>query len=180
MISTTSDERIATSFTALRASLGQEYVGTLPQDAVEIESRLVYPLKGAIADGALFKAQQMEDKWDLYLYGDRLYFVRSWTGALTYVAGFVITSDHLIIERLWASREQAGDPQYVLRQLDYLVKSHALGRRLPHPLPDHLERDTQAIGLFSFGQYGRRCCFGTFEDTVRDDIAKPRPAPAQA
>jgi hypothetical protein len=179
MISTTSDERIATSFTNLRASIGQEHVGTLPEDAIELESHLAYPFDGEVTDGALFKAQQMEDKWDLYLYADRLYFARSWTGALVYVAGFVTTPDHLVIDRVWAPREQAGDPQYLLRQLDYLVKSHILGRRLPHPLPAGLERDTQAIALFSFGQYGRRCCFGTFEETLGEDIAKPRTAPPQ-
>lgn len=179
MRSTTADQRIATSFADLRASLGQEHVGALPENAIELECRLAYPA-GEVSDGALFKAQQMEDKWDVYLYGERMYFARSWTGALMYVAGFIATSDSLTINRAWAPPELAGDPQYFLRQLDYLVKSHILGRRVPHPLPADFERDMQAIALFSLSQYGRQCCFGTFEETLREDIAKRRPVPSEA
>ncbi|ALN61316.1 hypothetical protein GLA29479_430 [Lysobacter antibioticus] len=179
MRSTTADERIATSFANLRASLGQEHIGVLPENAIELECRLAYP-SGEVAEGALFKAQQMEDKWDVYLYGDRMYFSRSWTGVLMYAAGFIATSNSLTINRVWVPSELAGDPKYFLRQLDYLVKSHILGRRIPHPLPADFERDMQAIALFSLSQYGRQCCFGTFEETLREDITKPQPVPSKA
>lgn len=67
MRSTTKDKDVADRFVALRSSVGRNHAGQLPQGASAIEHRLVYP-GGGTADGVLFKAQQMEQKWDIYLY----------------------------------------------------------------------------------------------------------------
>lgn len=179
MVSTTKDEDVAASFVALRTDLGRGHIGKTPDDAVELDCQLEYPLNGLLSDGALFKAQQMEDKWDIYIYQDRLYFCRSWTGDLLFVAQFLSTSDRFVIHALWAPRElTADDPRYPVRVLDYLVKSHVLLRRCPHPLPVELQQDASAIALFSFSQFGRHCCFGTYEETLVSDLRKHLPGAA--
>ena len=173
MLSTTKDPAVVASFAALRASLGRDYVGTVPSDAVALDCRLEYPFEGETSEGILFKASHMEEKWDIYLYEGRLYFCRSWTGALTFVAHFTTTGHALIINQILASSSGTGmDYRYAIRQVDYLVRSHLLKQSHPHPLPAGFDRDPTSVGMFSFGQYGWLCCFGTFDDTLRRDIKK--------
>src|SRR6185503_13037227 len=74
MISTTSDPAIARRFLELRQSDGSDQRGARPQEPVETACELVFPSDGRSAGGPLFKAQEMEDKWDVYLYDDVLYF----------------------------------------------------------------------------------------------------------
>lgn len=178
MQSITTDKDVAATFIALRRSVGQNHSGQLPASATAIEHRLVYPC-GGIADGVVFKSKQMEQKWDIYLYGDRLYFCRSWTDALVFVATFSTTADSLAIETIWAAAEaMEGGREHVVRQVDYLIKSHLFRRVVPHPLPDMLQKDPSSIGLYSFNQFGNVCCFGTFADTLPHDLIKPKPSAA--
>src|SRR5437667_10541486 len=79
MISATADPSIATRFGQLRTASGEEHRGRHPEDAVVTPCNLTYPFNGESRDGPLFKAQQMEDKWDIYLHDGHLYFARSWT-----------------------------------------------------------------------------------------------------
>ncbi|MFC4314139.1 hypothetical protein ACFPN2_34010 [Steroidobacter flavus] len=176
MRATTNDKDVADKFVALRKSVGANHVGQMPEGATAIEHRLVYP-GGGTADGVLFKAQRMEQKWDIYLYGSRLYFCRSWTDALVFCADFSTTANTLAIETIWAPVEAIdGGPGLAVRQVDYLIKNHLLRRAVPHPLPEGLEKDPGTIGLYSFSQYGSLCCFGTYADTLRGDLHKPRPS----
>ena len=179
MLSTTADPAVATSYSAQRASDGRDRVGLFPPDAVALDCRLVYALAEAIAEGPVFKASHLEEKWDLYLYGGRLYFCRSWTGALVFVADCTVADTELTITQIIASSSGTGmDYRYAVRQVDYLLRSHWLQQAIPHPLPAGMDRDPKAVGLFSFSQYGWRCCFGTFEETLRRDIVKPQGAVA--
>lgn len=180
MQSTTKDQDVAAKFVALRSSVGSNHIGQMPEGATAIEHRLAYPC-GEIADGVLFKAQRMEQKWDIYLYGRSLYFCRSWTDALVFAATFSITSEGLVVETLWACVEAIeGGRDQAVRQVDYLIKNHLFRRALPHPLPEGLPRDPNTIGLYSFAQYGHQCCFGTYADTLRSDLSKARPSAARS
>lgn len=165
MISTTKDPGIAAQFSAGRTDPGSAHIGQLPAQAVALECSLAYDSKESPTEGVLFKASAMEEKWDIYLYGGRLYFARSWTAALAFVAEFEMGEGRLRIPRVWAS---AGNEALAVRQVDYLVKSHLQRRVVPHPLPAGFERDPHTVGLYSFSQYGRVCWFGTFADTLVD------------
>jgi hypothetical protein len=178
MRSTTKDKDVAARFVQLRSSVGRNHIGQMPEGATAIEHHLSYPC-GEISEGALFKARQMEQKWDIYLYGSSLYFCRSWTDSLVFGATFTSTSDRLAVAAIWACSEAIdGGRDQAVRQVDYLIKSHLLRRAMPHPLPETLARDPEAVGLYSFNQYGNMCCFGTYADTLRSDLAKPRPSAA--
>jgi hypothetical protein len=172
MISTTADQRIAETYLSLRDSLGDENVGKLPTAPNEVAATLEYLYDGPVADGPLFKAAGMEQKWDIYLYDDRLYFCRSWTGMLTYVAEFSLGDSSLRIPRVWVSGDNAHTTDFAIREIDYLIKSHVYRRQVPHPLPNEITRDPHEVALYSFSQYGNMCCFGTFEDTLPDDLLK--------
>ena len=188
LVAVTSNPEIARSFVALRDSEGLEYVDQLPAEAIEVGCPdLAYPLQDGVTEGLVFKASEMEEKWDVYLYGQRLYFCRSWTGTLVYVAEFVVSdlspgqfptsskaSPALYVSRIWVAGNSASTArEFVVKQADYLIKRFLLQLRMPHPLPPDLPRDPEIVGAYSFSQYGKMCCFGSFADTLPLRLVKP-------
>lgn len=173
LMATTFDTKIAESFLSLRHTIGAEHTGKLPEQAVEVPCNLRYEYQGEVADGILFKASEMEEKWDIYLYDNRLYFSRSWTGTLSFVAEMSTTGTEIVINRIWAAgaAEETDNPMAV-QQVDFLIKSHLFRRAVPHPLPQNIPGEPEAVGLYSFSQYGRGCCFATYEDTLGATLKK--------
>jgi hypothetical protein len=168
MTSTTKDREVATTFLALRASSGEENRGRSPENAKTYTCDLQYPHSGEAPDGPLFKAKEMEDKWDIYLYDGQLYFDRSWTGLLIYRAAIVFHSQTANVVAVEAPGELVeGDASYPVAAVDYLIRSHLYHLAVPHPLPRDMGRNPRELALFSFSRYGRRGLYGTFADTTR-------------
>jgi len=163
---------IAETFATLRKNTGLTYAGELPADPIEIQAALEYPGE-QVRDGMLYKAGKLEEKWDIYLYEQHLYFCRSWTGTLVYVASFQLAQGKITIGKIWVAREaSAEDSVFAIQEVDYLLKSHVMQRRVPHPLPPDLHITEETIGQYSFSQYGHICCFGTYADTLDWDMLK--------
>ncbi len=166
MTSVTQDPAVAFKFSQLRTSLGAEHVGCLPEESVEVACDLDYTVKGRSSDGPLFKAQEMEDKWDVYLYEGHLYFARSWTGTLVARARLTVVEPKAYVDRIDVSAPAADDPVHVVRQIDYLIKSHLYRQPCPHPFPESVRGADADLALYSFSLYGRRGLFGSYEDTI--------------
>lgn len=165
-IPVTNDPEIAARYLSLRQSDGREYKGRSPEDSATIECRLAYPYQGEVLDGILFKAQQMGDKWDIYLYDGHIYFARSWTGDLVFRARLASSGEEVVLTELEAGKELAdGQPQFAVRQVDFLVKSHLFRRAVPHPLPEGFPEDPRQIAAFSMSQFGRWASYATYADT---------------
>jgi len=164
MISTTADPAIAESFLDRRSDRG-ELTGAQPiADSREIPGNLAYQWPGEPADGPLFRAEVMEEKWDIYLYRPHLTFARSWTGELDLRATVALSGGTLSVSRI--EFNNMPDDEYARRVVDYLIRSHLLGERLPHPLPEALVADPTAIPAYSFSMFGRLCHYGTYADTI--------------
>lgn len=168
MISVTSDPAVGDSYGSLRHSNGSEYRGGSPKGARTCPCNLHYPHTGESHDGPLFKAEVMEDKWDIYLYDGPLYFARSWTGDLEYRAAIELQEGGATIRAVEARRELVeAQPAYPVAAVDYLIRSHLFRQPTPHPLPEGYGHDqAQRLALFSFSQYGRFGLFGAFGDTT--------------
>jgi hypothetical protein len=168
MIATTGDPAIADLYARLRKSMGDQYRGCVPETSASCECDVRYPHKGATRDGPLFKAVAMEDKWDIYLYDGALYFARSWSGELEYVARITFCEDGAHVIAVSARKALVdSDPLYPIAAVDYLIRSHLYRMPVPHPLPKALGREPRQLALFSFSQYGRYGLYGTFADTTR-------------
>lgn len=174
MLAFTGDPQVAENFSALRGSKGEQYRGRTPNHSQRYACDLRYPpYDSESREGPVFKAQEMEDKWDIYLYEGHLYFVRSWTGHLEYRAEIVFhpdSSNVIAIEGPKAFVE--GDASYAVAVVDYLIRSHIGRMPIPHPLPRPTVQDPRELAIFSFQQYGRRGLFGTYADTTQ--IPVPR------
>ena len=164
MISTTSDANVASQFARLRASDGREHGNQRPPSASVTDCRLAYPVTRTFTDGPLFKADAMEDKWDIYFVAPHIYFARSWTGQLIYRAEAHFEGQRLIITRIECPA--VDDSESGRRTIDYLVKSHVLGGTALHPLSGDPRADPAQIAAASFSVFGRRCAVGTYADTT--------------
>ncbi len=164
----TTKKDIVESFSRMRRVDGTEYVNKLPEDYVEFDSDLSFAYSGAHDEGPVFKAQAMEDKWDMYVYGERLYMVRSWTGTLCFVAKCEFKSNRVEIHRIFTEKRIiSGDLQYAGRVVDFLIKSHMSNMVVPHPLPARLkDGPVGEIAAHSFEMFGRRGLFGSFDETI--------------
>lgn len=178
MLAFTDDPQVAENFTALRVSKGDQYRGCTPHDSRLCTCDLRYPPSdGETREGPIFKAKEMEDKWDIYLYDGHLYFVRSWTGSLEYRAQIVFHPEAAHVVAVEAPKALVeSDASYPVAVVDYLIRSHIGRMQIPHPLPRPMGQDPQELALFSFSQYGRHGLFGTYADTTR--IPAPRRAQA--
>ncbi|MCX4029276.1 hypothetical protein H0A36_07295 [Endozoicomonas sp. SM1973] len=167
MMSTTGDRDVVAQFVAQRSNDGRQYINSSPKEAVTIEANLKYDYSGEVQDGVLFKASQMEDKWDIYLYGSKIYFCRSWTGELFFVIDFELKNNIINVSKLYVPKSAIEDGElYLQQQVDYLIKHHLLGKIVPHPLPMGFPQDLQAIAFLSLSNYGKNCCFATYENTI--------------
>src|SRR5204862_3610513 len=125
---------------------------------------LTYPYPDQ-EDGPLFVAQQMEDKWDVYRFGDSLYFARSWSGDLIYRARLAPDRSSVTVRTISARGDFAAAPDPVA-VVDFLIKSHVFDLVAPHPVPLDPGMDTGQLALWSFANFGRRGLFGTRSDAV--------------
>jgi len=167
MRSTVPNLNTVAQFNGLRSSTGEQHTDQLPPNVVTVSCNLTYPYDGQSEEGPLFVAEVMEDKWDSYFYDNSLYFARSWTGSLVFRAKMRLTATEVTITTIDADAQiSSPDMTHIVRQVDFLLKSHLYGWDIPHPLPVDLPPEVKPIALYSFGQYGRRALFATYEDTL--------------
>jgi len=137
-------------------------------------------LRIAETEGAVYLAEVMEDKWDIFRFGDALFFVRSWSGMLVHRARFVALNSELLITEV--STDSSGgysDPtlrETTRREIDFLVRTHLRRERVPAPLspgvtgPNAPEHDA----IFAFSRFGRWASYATEADitgvTWRDQL----------
>jgi hypothetical protein len=107
----------------------------------------------------------MEEKWDVYSYDSRLILCRSWTSQIEIVAetieeagGFTVTAVH--------TRVSSDQPEIVVRDVDFLVKTYIAGHEVPHSIPAFIPSSERAILTYSFSRFGRAAAFATYEDTT--------------
>lgn len=164
MIALTQDPEISARFLQLRRSFGEDLRGCKPEGARHIACHLAYPYQGEVQDGAVFKAETMEDKWDIYLYDGYLYFARSWTGDLVFRARLEFQPGLARVTTIETARPN--EDAFLVQQVDYLIKSHLFRREAPHPLPRDFGRDAEKLAVYSFSEYGRRGLYGSLANTL--------------
>jgi hypothetical protein len=162
MVTTTSRAEVAARFTELRGSQGEHCRGKDVNNSL-VTCRLEYPFDNPV-DGPVFRADQMEDKWDVFLLDGDLYFSRSWSGDLAYIAKTTFENSKAIVTQIRGQREP-GSSENPVAVVDYLIKSHVYGLVAPHPLPTD-QTNFRDLALWSFSRYGRRGLLGTKEDVT--------------
>ena len=166
MVSTTLNLEVANKFLELRKNDGKEYIGHFPENGVKCEVDLNYDNGGKqLPEGIVFKAKQMEEKWDIYKYANFLYFVRSWTGELVYFSNYVPSQKGFKVDLIVLddSKIEEEDPFFEFRVVEFLIHSHIIGLSVPHPIPKSLENNPESILGYSFSMFGNRGYFASYE-----------------
>jgi hypothetical protein len=121
-------------------------------------------------EGIVFKAPSMDVKWDIYVYDSVFLFARSWTGDLCYRAFATVGSSEIHITGIECSRS---DAKIAASHVYFLIGTHAMGRVLPHRLPEGTPEDPMTMATLSFSLFGNLGCYATFDDITRIPIKRP-------
>jgi hypothetical protein len=164
MMSFTENPEIAKKYAILGGSTGEQVRNEIFDPSLTAGCNLTYDIEKHPADGPIFKSEAMEEKWDIYLYDEHLYFCRSWGGELIYRAAVKCEPPTLTVSEVAASHKDY--EKNAIRDADFLIKSHLLAAKALHYLPAEIGRNTRELALFSFSAYGRLGRYGTFEETI--------------
>jgi len=170
MISTTKNRMIIETFTNLRSSSGKEYVSKTIENCKVIDTNLIYAHNGTHLEGSCFKAKSMEEKWDIYVYDNYFYFVKSWTGELIFKAFAKICESQILINQIEFNEYKSKDISLIDNNVHFLMMTHAIKKIFPHKVPHNLKTDLE-IATYSFAEFGNKCWYATF-DNILDTTVK--------
>jgi len=174
MVSTTTNKSVAEMFNRQRHSIGEELIGCEIQGCQTINAELVYNHNGTKLAGATYKAEAMEDKWDIYGWNDVIYFTRSWTGELVYKAFINITETNLKIYKIEFSPNNytQDDISIVVNTVHFLMMTLALKNVYPHKVPKTIIADKD-IAIYSYSLFGRNSWYATY-DNILDTVKRKK------
>jgi len=109
----------------------------------------------------------MEEKWDIYAYGDWFYFVRSWTSDLVYKVKYQNTGESLIFSEIRTNAIDDNSEEVVPQNIHSMMMTHALGRVWPFHIPEAMrEQSNREIAIYFFSQFGSKATLATNENVI--------------
>jgi hypothetical protein len=160
MTSMTSSAEVAARFTQLRTDGGARLADVSVNDALRTPCDLL--LAGIRDDdGPIFRAPEMEWKWDASRVGRRLLFSRSWSGDLQAAATIDERPDgpHLVDLEV-AAKLCGDDARTAVCLVQYLVRVMLEGKVTPHPVPAVAPTSSvQELFMYSWSLHGRAAFF---------------------
>lgn len=109
----------------------------------------------------------MEHKWALYFHRGQIICIRSWTHRVEVLADARIDGEFLEITTVRGTFVfEDEEPEFTVRVLDFLLRSHALDMIYPvplppGPLPSGIEQDLQQAAIWCMSCFGNRAHFAT-------------------
>ena len=172
-VATTDNQSVADNFVASRSSDGSQFQSIEIENAKEYAADIVYPHNGIQLHGAIYKADSMEVKWDIYAYDDWLYFVRSWTSELIYKVHFTNNLDSLVIDKvITANIEKIAttpDEKATLaaQNIHSMLQTHLMDGVWPYKIPEMMKGiPDKSIALHMFAQFGNKATIATFANVL--------------
>lgn len=162
MLSTSADPQCASNAVSFGQDDGSSFIGEEPPARRVAEASLRFPIDRILADGVLFVPCEMEHKWALFYHRGEVICVRSWLRKVQVVAHVERRHDHVEITQArgtFGAEEE--EPEFTIRVLDYLLRSHALDTVYPAPLPTGMESDPQTAAMWCMSMFGNRALFAT-------------------
>ena len=162
MMSTSTDRQCASNAVSFAHDDGTSFIGQEPPVTRVADANLRFPIDRFLADGVLFIPREMEHKWALFYHRGQIICVRSWLRQVSAVARVESHADHVeIVEVRGTFTGEDEEPQFTVRVIDYLLRSHALDTVYPAPLPVDLETDPGRAAMWCMSSFGNRVQFAT-------------------
>jgi hypothetical protein len=164
---TSKHEETAKTFLLSRSSDGRNHIGDQPENMTSFESDYIFPNRGEVPEGPIFKALQMEDRYDIYQYNDVIFFIRSWGQKMAMRVEIERLDDGIRLASFQYDTLRYPNDDFALKTCEYLLKSHCIDMITPHPLHPKLDPKSEfALLSYSFSEFGRRAWQGSFENTL--------------
>ncbi len=163
MLSTSKDPQCAQNAISYGQDDGTGFAREVSESPRIVPADLHYRFDRVLAPGALFIPSVMEHKWAVYFHGGRILFIRSWLRKLVATADVEFGNDS--VARITSVRGgfvgENEEPEWTLRALDYLIRSHALGIEFPAPLPSDFEKSPEMSAMWCMNTFGNLASFAT-------------------
>jgi hypothetical protein len=179
MISTSQDPQCAANAISYGMDDGTAFLTQEPVAARFFTANLLYRTDGLLGEGALLRPTVMEHKWAIFHRQNKLLFVRSWQRKVFAVAGVEQRGGQLAVGTvLGAFMDEDEPPEYSVRVLDYLMRSHALNEVYPAPLlpgllDDAGDGDLRRAALWCFGAFGNMAFYAALERPSHEIPERP-------
>lgn len=162
MLSASKDALCAENLNSFSRETGVCFLEDKPRVDREIPASLRFPIHGMLYDGALFTPDKMEHKWAIFYHQGKILCVRSWLRQLEVCADTTMDGDELKITRIRGVFDvDTESPDFTVRTLDYLLRSHALNMTYPAPLHDDPEIDPKLSAFWCMSKFGNQVSFAT-------------------
>jgi hypothetical protein len=157
-----SDPRCARNAVSFAQEDGGSFVGERPPVDRVIAAALRFPIDRMLADGVLFAPREMEHKWALFVRRGQILCVRSWTRQVAAIARVEPRGDHVVITQVQGTLTHEDEaPEFTVRVLDFLLRSHALAIVHPAPLPRGLESNPHDAAQWCMSMFGNLAWYAT-------------------
>lgn len=174
MTSLTTDLRCATNAVSFGQVDGRGFIGEEPTSKRVVEASLLFPIDRMLADGVLYIPREMEHKWAIFYHRGEIICVRSWLRQVQIVARVVHRHDLIEITQVGGRFGDIGErPEFTIRTLDYLLRSHALNADYPVPLPPGMESNPKNAAMWCMSMFGNRALFAAPVSPHRADPELP-------
>lgn len=174
MLSTSRDPQCATNAVSFGQDDGTGFIGQDPPSGRTVKTVLRFKVDRMLADGVLFAPREMEHKWAIFCHAKRLLFVRSWLRKVQVVADFEPQGHDIQISTVrGAFVADDESPEYTVRVLDFLLRTHVLELPYPAPLPTGAATDTREAALWCMSTFGNRAWYAAEKPIERSVPDKP-------
>ncbi|MBX2810784.1 MAG: hypothetical protein KTR25_03195 [Myxococcales bacterium] len=172
VVSTAQDQDQLDRFIALRNPASAESLrGKNVEECKTIGCSLQLPNPGLDTEGRIYSARRLEYKWDVALWGNTLYFTRSWGGELQYRAAFEPSAESILVTSMEVPKWEMDDPTYPPASVEFLLRTLVLGEIAAHPFPALLNiMEPEQLAMWAYKTYGCIARFGAFPEGVEPKL----------
>lgn len=141
---------------------GTGFIGLETPVSRTVQAGLVYRIDRMLVDGSLFLPKDMDQMWAVFFHQNKILFVRSWSRQLKVTAEVQSEGNEIVVTKLHGTFTSSDeDPEFSVRILDYLLRSHALGMEHPVPLQSGTNIPAEKIAQGCFELFGNLAHFAT-------------------
>jgi hypothetical protein len=174
MLSASKDPKHATNALSFGNEDGTSFIGKGTRVTRAAKANLRFPIDRLLAEGVLFAPVKMEQKWAIFFHQGNIICVRSWLREVQLTAAVEAHSDYVNVIFVRGTLGADDEPsEFTERELDFLLKSHALHMLYPAPLPAGMEKNPQMAAMWCMSMFGNMALFATPHPVLRRDPDQP-------